>query len=185
MKIALPLFSKVVIIKVGNSPVPATGITNVAYTKKRKPLEFYATFLDYDDVAIQHVRKDVKALQLLYDLGTGFVWRTDKSSFHVAFPSLTNWVEQVMVLHSANVDKAYKHEFVRYGERTLRVSGKGPKPAPVFKEILRASTNRPVSLAHVHYCMHSSGVANGVLEQFNGGMWQTRLQIVKYHTSKY
>jgi hypothetical protein len=185
MRLDIPLISKVVIIKVGKAPVPATGITNRAYTKTRKPLDYYATFLDYDGASIHKVRREVAWLQAEFDLGSAFIWATDVNSYHVVCPSLTSWLDQVEILHLAAIDPIYKHEFVRYGERTLRVSGKGSKAAPVFKEIIRASTTRPVSLAHVHYCMHSAGIGNDVLERFQGGVVQTRLQVVKYHTGKY
>lgn len=157
------------------------GITN-----RIKHNELYVPFLDYDDISLKKLKKELWNLNMKWNLGWTYVFdsRGDKKHFHVISPVIMSVYDYICLLWDSSCDYAYKRSFFMLKEKTLRISSKCDERKVDVPELVRTfhyPTNRFYSIAHLYFLerFKNAEIPIGV-SGFN--TMTTPLEFVRYTT---
>jgi len=144
----------------------------------------YVGFGDYDNLELEEVVEELKERQQFFDLGSIYIFQTEKNGFHFICldkKSLRNWFN---ILKSTSADPSFIYSIKLFQNREwiLRFAEKGEreKPKYVCGLIKKPKKNSIVSLAHKTFLKNYYGV-NEFSSQLDDGI--TELSVIKYNTA--
>lgn len=113
---------------------------------------FHVLFFDWDDVPYDAVVSEIKFLQEFYKLSSAYVFENDlKDSYHAVILDKFSLRNAYKILINTSSDSAFinapKYMFGK--EWVLRVTSKGKRKAPKFKELIKSKWDiHETSTAH-------------------------------------
>jgi hypothetical protein len=150
--------------------VKRVGVVDVDALTNRCVDGRYVVFLDYDDRVLDWVVDELRYLQLEQNLGTFYLFRSSKDSFHaVCFDKLT-FIDYLTVLNRSSCDPNYRKVPFLFGKRlwTLRFSPKKNVVPQLVKVLFNPST-RTQSTPHKKFFSRLHGFEPEVTEEDNIG----------------
>ncbi len=116
----------------------------------------YVVFLDYDDMELDQVEKEIRLLQEVHVLHTAYVFESSFGNHQVIFLDKIYGMNIVSkILESSSCDAEYWRSSLKTSakrrELVLRVSRKGVKEKPKLVRVIDVNTTPKYLLSRAHY----------------------------------
>lgn len=122
---------------------PVKGITNLCEDGR------LCIFLDFDNISIQRLKKEIEFIQNKFDLGTFFIFSSSENSYHAVCLDKVSFHQHLKIMRETSVDENYINVPNKYGLKlwTLRLSPKNGV-IPHWVGNIPRETRREQSYAH-------------------------------------
>ena len=150
MRIKIDIFKKTVLL---NFAVLSRKTTDVIGVHNKTIDGKFCLFLDYDKTEEQFLKSELEHLQMLYDLGNIYIFKSSEKGFHaVSFVKLKAH-EFMEIMQNSTCDWAFKQipRFTTFRSWILRSFEKGDTERPKYLYTLKRESSRELSEAHYRY----------------------------------